>query len=30
MMDIVKNGNKYSMNTYNRGTMVIEEAKDAI
>lgn len=25
--DIVKNGNKYSMNTYNRGTMVIEKAK---
>ncbi|HZX21676.1 MAG TPA: aspartate aminotransferase family protein [Clostridia bacterium] len=27
MSNIVENGNKYSMNTYNRGTMVIEEAK---
>ncbi len=27
MNNIVENGNKYSMNTYNRGTMVIEEAK---
>lgn len=27
MADIVENGKKYSMNTYNRGLMVIEEAK---
>ena len=27
MTNIVEDGNKYSMNTYNRGTMVIEEAK---
>ncbi len=27
MSNIVDMGNKYSMNTYNRGTMVIEEAK---
>ena len=27
MTDIVEDGNRYSMNTYNRGTRVIKEAK---